>query len=74
MVNINATLIESQEEELLDFLCKNKDVFAWSTSDLHGVSRDIIEHKLNINPSTRPKKQKLRRISDDKVATVKVEV
>jgi hypothetical protein len=35
-----------EEAELLSFLDKNNDVFAWRTSDLTVVSRDIIEHKL----------------------------
>src|SRR6185503_14555675 len=56
------------------FLNKNKDVFAWSANDLRGVSRDIIEHKLDIDPKIKPKKQKLRKMSDDKVAAVKAEV
>jgi hypothetical protein len=52
----------SQEEqtELLAFLNKNSDMFAWSTSDPVGVSRDIIDHMLHINPSTKPRKQNLQ--------------
>jgi hypothetical protein len=36
----------SQEEQtkILSFLDKNSDVFALSTLDLLGVSRDVIEH------------------------------
>jgi hypothetical protein len=59
---------------LLSFLDKNNDVFAWQTSNLTGVSRDIIEHKLQVNPSTKPRKQKLCKMSDEKVAAVKAEV
>ena len=58
-VTISATLAPEEEQSLLDFLNKNQDVFAWSASDLHGVSRDIIEHNLDIDPKVRPKKQKL---------------
>jgi hypothetical protein len=39
-------LTADEETELLSFLDKNNDVFAWRTSDLMRVSRDIIEHKL----------------------------
>jgi hypothetical protein len=39
-----------------------------------GVSRDIIERKLQVDPSLRPRKQKLCKMSDEKVATTKVEV
>jgi hypothetical protein len=35
-----------EQAELLAFLNKNSDVFVWSTSNLIGVSREIIEHKL----------------------------
>ena len=73
-VTISAALEPEEECELLEFLNKNKDVFAWSASDLRGVSRDIIEHKLDIDPKIKPKKQKLRKMSDDKVAAVKAEV
>jgi hypothetical protein len=59
---------------LLSLLDKNNDVFAWQNSDLTGVSRDIIEHKLQVNPSVKPRKQKLHKMSDEKVAAVKVEV
>jgi hypothetical protein len=34
MVTISATLGEAEEKELLEFQCKNKDVFAWFVSDL----------------------------------------
>jgi hypothetical protein len=42
---ISKDITSSEEVELLSFLDKNNDVFAWRTSDLIGVSRDIIEHK-----------------------------
>jgi hypothetical protein len=74
IVMISQDLSASKEAELFLFLDKNSNVFAWQTSDLIGVSRDIIEHKLQVNRSGRPKKQKLRKMSDEIVATTKVEV
>jgi hypothetical protein len=52
---------------------KNGDVFEWQTSNLTGVSRSTIEHKLLVNPSTKQKtrKQKLHKMSDEKVAIAK---
>jgi hypothetical protein len=55
-------------------LSKNKDVFAWSALDLVGVSRSIIEHNMGIDPSVRPKKQWLRKMSDEKTEAAKAEV
>jgi hypothetical protein len=71
---ISQDLTSRGEAELLSFLDKNNDVFAWRTSNLTGVSRDIIEHKLQVNPSARPRKQRLHKISDEMDATAKVEV
>jgi hypothetical protein len=71
---ISQDLTSSEEDELLSFLDKNSYVFAWRTSDLTGVSRDIIEHKLEVNPSKRPRKQRLYKMLDKKVTTAKAEV
>jgi hypothetical protein len=73
-VRISQDLIADEETELLSFLDKNNDVFTWRTSDLTGVSRDIIEHKLQVNPSAKPRKQRLHKMSDEKVAATKVGV
>jgi hypothetical protein len=53
---ISQDLSPSEEIELLSFLDKRSDVFRWQIFDLTGVSRDIIEHKLWVNPSLKPKK------------------
>ena len=73
-VIISEDLTSHDEERLISCLSKNKDVFAWSALDLVGVSRTIIEHNLGIDPSVRPKKQRLRKMSDEKTKTAKVEV
>jgi hypothetical protein len=46
----------------------------WSTSDLVGVSKDIIKHKLYVNPAAKPRKQKLHKMLEEKVVAVKAEV
>jgi hypothetical protein len=60
-------LSDEQEKTLLRFLFNNKDVFAWTANDLYGVNRDVIEHSLNVDPSFRLRKQRLQKISYDKV-------
>jgi hypothetical protein len=44
------------------------------TSDLVGVSRDIIKHRLQVSPNARPKKQKLHKMVEEKVEAAKAEV
>jgi hypothetical protein len=59
---------------LIRFLFNNKDVFAWSANNLCGVNRDVIEHSLNVDPSFRPRKQRLRKMFDDKAEGARNEV
>jgi hypothetical protein len=49
-------------------------MFAWSTSDIVGVNRDVIEDRLQVSTNVKPKKQKLRKMVVEKVQAVKVEV
>jgi hypothetical protein len=65
-VLLGSQLSDEQEKTMLRFLFNNKDVFAWTANDLYGVNRDVIEHSLNVDPSFRPRKQRLRKMSDDK--------
>jgi hypothetical protein len=73
-VVISEDLTSQDEEKLISCLSRNKDVFAWSTLDLAGLSRTVIEHSLGIDPSARPKKQRLRKMSDEKTEAAKAEV
>jgi hypothetical protein len=74
MVIISEDLTSHDEERLLSCLSKNKDVFAWSALNLVGVSHSVIEHSLGIDASMRPKKQRLRKMSDEKIEATKAEV
>jgi hypothetical protein len=73
-VCIGAEMSLEEQAKFLQFLDKNSDIFSWSTSDLIGVSREVIEHKLQVNTNANPKKQKLRKMSEGKIEAVKVEV
>jgi hypothetical protein len=73
-VLVGSQLYDEQEKTLLRFLFNNKDVFSWSANDLCGVNRDVIEHSLNVDPSFKPRKQKLQKMSEDKVEGARNEV
>jgi hypothetical protein len=62
------------QAELLSFLDKNNDVFAWVTSDLVGVNKVVIEHRLQVSANAKPKKQKFRKMVDEKIQAAKAEV
>jgi hypothetical protein len=73
-VLLGSQLSDKQEKTLLRFLFNNKDVFAWSANDLCGINRDVIEHLLNVDPSFRPRKQRLWKMSEDKAEGARNEV
>ena len=47
---VRVQLSPREKEELVDFLRKNIDVFAWSTYETPRVDPDFICHHLNVNP------------------------
>ncbi|KAK4410120.1 Transposon Ty3-G Gag-Pol polyprotein [Sesamum angolense] len=71
---IGTTMRPSTEEHLIQFLKKNKEVFAWAMTDLHEISPDVITHKLSVNPSAKPIKQKKRMFGAERSQATKEEV
>jgi hypothetical protein len=56
---------------LVKFLKENRDIFAWKLVDMSGVLRDLIEHKLHLDPHAKPIKQRLKRFTQDKNDVIK---
>jgi hypothetical protein len=50
------------------------DVFTWKMPDMLGIPREVIEHKLVIDPVFKPIKQKERRYTLERHETIRVEV
>jgi hypothetical protein len=73
-VLFGSQLSEEQKKDLSKFLFNNRDVFVWSANDLCGVNRDVMEHSFNVDPAIRPRKQKLRKMLDDKAKGARNEV
>jgi len=59
-VSIGSQLPQLVKEDLVAFLKHNSDVFAWSHEDMPGIDPSVIVHKLNVEPSHRPVKQRRR--------------
>ena len=53
---VGAQLPPQEKEELVEFLKRNIDVFAWDACDAPGIDPAFICHHLNVNPSITPKK------------------
>ena len=55
-IQVGVQLPPLEKEELIDFLRKNINVFAWSAYEASEIDLDFICHHLNVNPSILPKK------------------
>jgi hypothetical protein len=70
----SANFDSSFRKELTKLLKEYKDCFAWDYSEMPGVDRSIVEHRLPINPGFKPYKQPPQKIYKDEVlADVKKE-
>ena len=47
---VRSQLPKQEREELVEFLKRNIDVFAWNAYEAPGVDPDFICHHLNVNP------------------------
>lgn len=50
-MSVGAALEDKLRCELIEFLKKNKDCFAWSHLDIGGIDSKVIAHQLNVDPS-----------------------
>ena len=71
---VGVQLPPQENEELIEFLRRNIDVFAWSAYEAPRVGPNFICHHLNVNPSIIPKKQLPRHLSKEHSNAVKKEV
>ena len=73
-VYIGSKLVEDIISSLIRFLEKNMKVFPWKQEDMGGVDPAVITHKLNVNPSFKPVKQKRRSFALERQKAINEEV
>ena len=71
---IGADLEEKIKKDLICFLRKNIDVFAWSHEDMPGIDPSVITHRLNVYPSFKPMRQKKRVFAPERDNAIKEKV
>ncbi|RVW87307.1 hypothetical protein CK203_037251 [Vitis vinifera] len=55
-------------------LRRNHDIFAWAHADMKGIHPSITSHRLNVFPTTRPVRQKIRRFHPDRQKVIRNEI
>jgi hypothetical protein len=73
-LNFSATLDPKLEVVLVDFLCVNVDIFAWSLSDMSGIPWEVAEHALEIRAGSKPVKQFLCRFDEERRMVIGEEI
>ena len=71
---IGSQLPHQEREELIKFLKKNINVFAWNAYEALEVDPEFICHHLKVNPLITPRKQPPRRPSKEHAKAVQEEV
>ena len=58
---VSSLASEEEKEQLRQVLLGNIDIFAWTHSDITGISPTHASHKLNVISSARPVRQRVKR-------------
>jgi hypothetical protein len=71
---VNKTLEDDARDEMIDLLKVYYDCFAWSYTEMPGLSRELVEHRLPIKYGFRPFKQRPRSFRPDLLPRIKDEI
>ena len=67
-------LAEDIRSSLVRFLEQNMEVFAWKQEEMGGVDPTVITHRLNVNLSFKPVKQKRMSFAPERQKAINEEV
>ena len=71
---IGTSMEEKTKQDLVQFLKKSTNVFAWSHEDMPEIDPSEITHHLNVSPSFKPIHQKRRMFAPERDSAIKEEV
>ena len=71
---VNANLSDDCKADLINLLKEYVDCFAWEYSEMPGLSRDLVEHRLPIKAGFRPYKQPSRHFNTVMYGRIKEEI
>ncbi|MCI37848.1 hypothetical protein A2U01_0059075, partial [Trifolium medium] len=68
---VSSLLEKSLKQEIIKILNEFKDCFAWEYTDMTGLDRTLVEHRLPLKAGKKPVKQNLRRFAPEVVEKIK---
>ena len=73
-IYVSSLLSSGEKEQIQQVLLGNMDVFAWTHSNLASINPVHASHKLNVIPSAKLVRQKMRRFHPDRHRVIQAEV
>ncbi|XP_027063129.1 uncharacterized protein [Coffea arabica] len=74
VVKTDSCLSELTRRALESLMAEYAKIFAWSAEDMPGIPSELAVHKLHVDPSVQPVKQKKRNFAPERNEVVNVEV
>ena len=71
---VSSFLSGEEKKRLRQVLLHNIDAFAWTHSDMTGISPAHASHRLNVSLSARPIRQRVKRFHPDRHQVIQAEV
>ena len=71
---IGTGMKEKARKDLIQFLRKSIDIFAWSHDDMPGIDPSVITHRLNVCPFFKPVRQNKRVFTPERDKTITEEL
>ena len=74
VLKLRRNLSKEIQKVMSEFLKQNLDVFAWAHSDMEEIDPSVISHRLNIDQSKKPVRQKRWAMNAERYQALKEEV
>lgn len=71
---IGISMKEETKQDLVKFLRRSTNIFAWSHEDMPGIDPSVITHRLNVSSSYKPVRQKKIVFTPERDNAIKEEV
>ena len=74
LTHISSFLTPEEARNIQDTLQQSHDVFVWAHSNMKGIHPSIVSHRVNVLPTARPVRQRVRRFHLDRQKIIRDEI
>jgi len=73
MFKLGKSLGQAAQDQIAEVIARHLDPFAWSASDMPGINRNFLCHRLTMDPKVRPVRQRRRKFNEERQRVIKEE-